>query len=446
MSAPSDWEKPIIAGVTCVLRDLRRCVRWPTRVLQLAFKLIKNLWINRRANRDLRSRKSALIRPDVTREKDISRQAVDGRHVCNWLPRGAVNYLAHTGCGASIRSIARAEGCHPSTVMRRVRRLEARREDPLVDEALGSIRFRKFLVGEGVAYKEADGVTCKASGNKDNHGGKIDREARRILRRLCEKDAFLLVSPDMERAAVFRTAAKGRPNKIAVLDREFARAFALNEWITGERLGKLGRYTITGVGRAALKRLLAEDTRRRDTATGFAESISPFRVQHQCLEERELAGDGGTAPRQVRYNLAESPLTALGRRRDRNGEPFLAAPLIEAGERLREDFEIAQIGPKVTQNWDRFLTAAHIGVPGPGKEPGQGPTAARERVLAALRVLGPGLADIAFRCCCFLEGLEAAERRLGWSARSGKVVLRIALGRLAEHYELTGGRSARAAG
>lgn len=60
---------------------------------------------------------------------------------------------------------------------------------------------------------------------------------------------------------------------------------------------------------------------------------------------------------------------------------------------------------------------------------------------AALRDLGPGLGDMVLRCCCFLEGLEAAERRMGWSARSGKIVLRIALQRLRRHYDETYGRS-----
>ena len=46
------------------------------------------------------------------------------------------------------------------------------------------------------------------------------------------------------------------------------------------------------------------------------------------------------------------------------------------------------------------------------------------------------------RCCCCLEGLEAAEKRLGWSARSGKIVLRIALMRLHQHYERTLGSAA----
>ncbi|MDA0924619.1 MAG: DUF6456 domain-containing protein, partial [Proteobacteria bacterium] len=68
-----------------------------------------------------------------------------------------------------------------------------------------------------------------------------------------------------------------------------------------------------------------------------------------------------------------------------------------------------------------------------------GPRAARARVSDALDDLGPGLADVVLRVCCFLEGLESAEKRLGWSARSGKIVLKIGLQRLLAHYAQTHG-------
>ncbi|MGB3147111.1 MAG: DUF6456 domain-containing protein, partial [Paracoccaceae bacterium] len=151
---------------------------------------------------------------------------------------------------------------------------------------------------------------------------------------------------------------------------------------------------------------------------------------------------GDSSPRRVRYNLAESPFAALARRRDKDGNLFLEPELVVAGERLREDFELAQMGPKVAQNWDRFLTASDRGNFRPDTGGGDGPSRARERVAAALRDLGPGLGDVVLRCCCFLEGLEVAEKRMGWSARSGKIVLRIALIRLKRHYdEVYGGKS-----
>jgi hypothetical protein len=53
-----------------------------------------------------------------------------------WLPEVAVTYLAHTSAGLPLRVLARAKGCHASTVLRHVRRVEAWRDDPLIDEAL----------------------------------------------------------------------------------------------------------------------------------------------------------------------------------------------------------------------------------------------------------------------------------------------------------------------
>lgn len=266
---------------------------------------------------------------------------------------------------------------------------------------------------------------------------RIEREARRILRRLCEKGAFLAVAPSMEKAVVLREVAPGKQNRIAVVDRDVAHAFALQDWISCEKAGKIACYAITAVGRAALKRLLTEERVGKEPQAGFAEGQTPFAAQHRFFAERSVMAEDGSGERRLRFNLAESPLSVLGRKRDKDGALYLTADLVEAGERLREDFELAQLGPRVAQNWDRFLGAGGRGQLFAGAGPASGPEDARTRVAKALEALGPGLSDIVFRVCCFLEGLETAEKRLGWSARSGKVVLKIALERLAQHYRIS---------
>ena len=60
---------------------------------------------------------------------------------------------------------------------------------------------------------------------------------------------------------------------------------------------------------------------------------------------------------------------------------------------------------------------------------------ALEQFRATVDDLGPGLAEVAVRCCCFEQGLEKTEQIMGWSARSGKIVLRIALQRLKRYYD-----------
>jgi hypothetical protein len=333
-------------------------------------------------------------------------------------------------------------GCHASTVLRQVRRVEAWRDDPLVDEALEHIGTA--LSGSAIDFadtEELKSMVSRTAPSEERTEGKIEREARRILRRLCEKGAFLAVAPNMEKAVVLREVVPGKQNRIAVVEREVAHAFALQEWISCDRTGKISCYSITAVGRAALKRLLTEERRVREPQAGFAEAQTPFQEQHKFYAERVVMAEDGSGEQRLRFNLAESPLTVLGRKRDKDGEAYLTPDLIEAGERLREDFELAQMGPRITQNWDKFLTAgSDKGGMLPGSLRGGGSEAARARVAAALSDLGPGLGDTVLRVCCFLEGLEATERRMGWSARSGKIVLRIALQRLRRHYDETEGR------
>lgn len=353
-----------------------------------------------------------------------------------WLPEPLRHYLHHTEAGLSFRAIARAEGRAASTVMRQVRRFESRRDDPLWDEALAALSCMR----PDPAPARKDTKTMSAplrTAPIAMEEATLASEARRILRRLTEPGAVLAIAPDMDRAAVLRNLPDGRSVRTGVLERAVAQAFVLRDWIGCRKPGRIATYEITAAGRAALKRMMDEDARQGDD--GFAEAATPFGDQHRIWDKRVVSeGDG---PRRIRYNLAESPVAVLGRRRDKDGKPFLEAELVAVAERLREDFELAQMGPRVAQNWERFLTGGDRGGFRPEAGRAEGPRDARDRVAAALRDLGPGLGDVALRCCCYLEGLEVAEKRMGWAARSGKIVLRIALLRLKRHYDEVYGRS-----
>ena len=344
----------------------------------------------------------------------------------NWVPDGARHYLLHTQDGQSIRALARQAGCHASTVLRQVRKLETRRDDPLVDEALKHLGQVHFSAKEPPLSFQSPIKTPISEICTDEPT--IEREARRILRRLQESGAVLAVAQDMEKAVVVRSTPDGGSTRTATVDRPVAYAMVLKEWIAPIKTGRITRYEITAPGRSALKRLL--DAQRRD---GLDEDQSSFAMQHRDMRTKKLAA--GDEVERVRYNAAESPLSSLARRRDKDGKPFLAEDLVSAGERLREDFELAHIGPRVSQNWDRFLTSGGERGGFSDSGTGDGASRARQRVADALGDLGPGLGDVVLRTCCFLEGLETAEKRMGWAARSGKVVLRIALQRLKRHYE-----------
>lgn len=339
-------------------------------------------------------------------------------------------YLRHVEQGVTIRAIAREAGCHASTILRRIRRFESRRDDPLVDGALAE----------------------RPAGRAERPD---DRQVLRVLRRLSEPGAVMASAPGMEKAIV-------TPEDIrtAVLERRLAEMMALRGWViqVGQG-GRLQRYVLAPAGREALRQMLRSPRQRSavpgpeafaeatpvgahaDTAPGMAEAAPAFdhAEQHRVWDVRVIEDPEDGRRRHARVNIAESPLLLLARRREANGQPFLSPGMVTAGERLREDFELAQMGPRVTQNWDGFMTSG-IDVSRQGGGYRGGSESARDRVALALRELGPGMGDIVLRVCCFLEGIEMTERRLGWSARSGKIVLRLALMRLERYYAETYGR------
>lgn len=154
-------------------------------------------------------------------------------------------------------------------------------------------------------------------------------------------------------------------------------------------------------------------------------------------ESGDAAGTGGPAGsrgpgRRVRVNLAESPVGWL------HARGAVTARQHEAAERLRADYETASLGQRVTMRWDAAPTAKGRRAAPEPLDPTLAGIAARRRFDAAVAAAGPGLADVLWRVVCAGEGLSTAERALGWPARSAKLVLGLALDRVADRYGLHG--------
>jgi len=153
----------------------------------------------------------------------------------------------------------------------------------------------------------------------------------------------------------------------------------------------------------------------------------------QHLVERELSIEGPVAKRprrsgrSVTVNLAESPVTWLHARGHLSDRQFVA------GEKLRADWEKAGLSPGMTMRWDPVRVQ---GSTGSGLLPGERTLAARQRFDGAIAAAGSGLSDILWRVVCAGEALVAAEKALDWPARSGKLVLRLALDRVADFYRI----------
>jgi hypothetical protein len=156
--------------------------------------------------------------------------------------------------------------------------------------------------------------------------------------------------------------------------------------------------------------------------------------QSRLLTELPIADAGelecGSRPirRSQTVNIAESPLGWLMARGHVSRKQY------DAGERLRSDWERAQLAPHVTMIWDSAPVARGRGGSGTGTDLTNAQIDAKRRFDGAIAAAGPGLADILWRIVCAGEGMRDAETALGWPARAGKLVLTLALDRVATYY------------
>jgi len=245
-------------------------------------------------------------------------------------------------------------------------------------------------------------------------GASADAAARRLLKALTGEGAALrewkgyyaLVSP----SGPLRQGIRVAKSLVDICLRQ--------DWL--ERSGE--DLALSEVGRAMLRRAEAGD--------------DEFRQQHQLRGAQLKEIDGTRRP--VLVNDAESPLGWLKSRKDRIGRPLISDQQFEAGERLRADYWFARLSTRVTANWSALAPSDRTrrGAPSSAADLRDEVIAAKERVMRAIEAVGPELAGVLIDICCELKGLEDAEKSHGWPQRAGKVVLALALNRLARHYGL----------
>lgn len=239
----------------------------------------------------------------------------------------------------------------------------------------------------------------------------ILREARRVLRKLADAKARLAQRPDGSWAVVQRgDAQSGRVRTSA----SYVAAFRARGWIDPLPPPDAA-LVLSDAGRTFV----------------FGElGVEAFAAQHRTLRVRAIRDDGGEDIT-VAENESESPLAWLKSRGAISDAQF------EAGEKLRRDYTIARLEPRLCIDLTAPVVLGGGGAANASVMP-DAVLAAKQRFAKALSAVGPGLSDLLFDVCCALRGLECIEQDKKWPRRSGKVVLGLALDRLAAHYGLTG--------
>ncbi len=200
--------------------------------------------------------------------------------------------------------------------------------------------------------------------------------------------------------------ATGRQLAPAALVAELLR----KDWITATPL----LLRITSPGQRALERV-------------DAPKASDVFAQQNRLMTRCARRVPGTM---VDVNMAESPLGWLKRR------ALIDERQWQAGERLRNDYYLGSAPPRTTMKWDAPPMGKTARGPAEHLDSTLSQISAKQRFGAAMGAAGPGLSDVLWRVVCAGEGLESAEKALGWPARAGKLVLTLGLDRVAGYYRI----------
>lgn len=208
--------------------------------------------------------------------------------------------------------------------------------------------------------------------------------------------------------------------------------------------GDLRRRPLAAVSGAQFRAAMAEGWLKPDDggytlADAFdhirSRQAGDFRQPHALM--RESAVMDGCSVRPIRKDISASPLARWMRPDKSSGQSWLTEDEFEAGERLRADYHRSMMTECVTSDWNSYLAPAASRSNAGREDAPVSALAAQGRVRKALQAVGPGLDRVLSSVCLQEVGLEIVEAGESWPRRSGKVILKLALQRLGQHYGMT---------
>jgi len=238
----------------------------------------------------------------------------------------------------------------------------------------------------------------------------LSRKVLETLNQLNKSGTVLAMASGMETAVVVRER-KDLNDQTSTVNVMSIPSFVAEHMMNQEYItptvnpGRVVRLVISPEGRQAIPRLTAD---QENLASSLTEK-SPDEV-----------------PMNMRYVADDSPIVGLARRRGPDGNHFLSPEEVAAGDRFREDFQLSETDKFIAENWAEQLLDTEVPA---------GVVMARSRLLGVLNDLGPDLAELTITVLGLNQGLEKTEKDFGWSARSAKIVLRIALRRMITYYD-----------
>ena len=249
----------------------------------------------------------------------------------------------------------------------------------------------------------------------------VRQSVRFVVTALTRRGAYLQVTRD---CAELYSDRNGFAAALAALDMTAFRALAAADWI---ELNASGQWLLAKPGRDAVRRARSGAPPSDGTAElpDEPEELPPIPPQLPHAPVRSAVD-------------RDSPLGWLHSRRDKLGRQLLSDHAYDAGERLRADFWFAAMTPRITASWNPVSSDrnAQRSAPSSGLDMNDSVADAKQRVRRALAAVGPELSGILIDVCCHEKGIEDTEREVGWPVRSGRIVLQLALERLARHYGL----------